>query len=135
MKVIVLQSGAIKDNGIVQMCAEFEKRFRRFGSLEIRCLKRLEWPDRCYRILCDERGKTYTSVDFAKRMQQWHEQHGTVALAIGDAYGFTDEFAAAAQHKIRLSDFTLPHQMAHLIAVEQCYRAATIVHGLPYHHA
>jgi len=40
--------------------------------------------------------------------------------------------AAHAKVKWSLSRLTLTHEMARVIAIEQIYRAYTIVNGLPY---
>jgi len=56
-----------------------------------------------------------------------------VAFAIGGALGLSDEVLRAAHRRLRLSDFTLPHDVARLVLAEQLYRAGTIARGEPYH--
>jgi 23S rRNA (pseudouridine1915-N3)-methyltransferase len=52
---------------------------------------------------------------------------------IGGALGLDDAILRAAKLRMRLSTFTLPHDMARLIMAEQLYRAGTIVRNEPYH--
>jgi 23S rRNA (pseudouridine1915-N3)-methyltransferase len=42
---------------------------------------------------------------------------------------------ALADARLSLGSMVLPHQLAHLVLVEQIYRAATILAGTGYHHA
>ena len=55
-------------------------------------------------------------------------------LAIGGPYGFSEEVYARAQGLVGLSKMTFSHQMVRLFALEQLYRAQTILRGEPYHH-
>jgi len=57
------------------------------------------------------------------------------AFVIGGAYGLGPAVLRAARHRLSLSTFTLPHDMARLLLAEQLYRAGTIVRGEPYHKA
>lgn len=86
-------------------------------------------------VLFDEFGKEFTSLGFS----QWWEKKNQMgikhlALVIGGAYGFADSIHAMAQQKIALSKMTFSHQMIRLLAVEQIYRAHTILANEPYHH-
>lgn len=63
-----------------------------------------------------------------------HSRPGVV-FVIGGAFGLSDEVLARSQHRLSLSAFTLPHEMARLIMTEQLYRAGTIARGEPYHKA
>lgn len=86
-------------------------------------------------ILMDERGKEYTSVDFAKVIQDKISYVGKdMVYVIGGAYGFSDAVYQRANSKISLSRMTFSHQMVRAIFVEQIYRAFTIMKGEPYHH-
>lgn len=86
-------------------------------------------------ILLDERGKEYTSREFAslldRRMVQGVKR---LVFVIGGPYGFSEEVYNRADGKISLSRMTFTHEMVRLFFVEQIYRAMTILKGEPYHH-
>lgn len=84
-------------------------------------------------VALDERGKEYTSVELARRVEAWQGQGRDVALLIGGSDGLSPEVLARAQEKLSLSRFTLAHRLARLVLVEQLYRAMTILRGEPYH--
>jgi 23S rRNA (pseudouridine1915-N3)-methyltransferase len=52
---------------------------------------------------------------------------------IGGAFGLSDTVLKEADRRMRLSTFTLPHDFARLLLLEQLYRAGTIARGEPYH--
>lgn len=86
------------------------------------------------RIVLDERGKALRSVELARWIQD-HDLSGTkrVSLIIGGADGHSGAFRAAANECWTLSSFTLQHEIALVVLVEQLYRAYSIVRGDPYH--
>lgn len=97
-------------------------------------LKKLDKGD-CL-LLLDERGKEFSSVKFAKYLEnQLQMSHKRIIFLIGGAYGFSDEVYARANGKISLSKMTFSHQMVRVFALEQIYRAMTILRNMPYHHA
>jgi 23S rRNA (pseudouridine1915-N3)-methyltransferase len=85
-------------------------------------------------ILCDERGKSFTSRGFSTYIEKTLSQsRGKLIFAIGGAYGFTE--AMRNQYPcIKLSEFVFPHQLARLVLSEQIYRALNILKGTGYHH-
>ncbi len=86
-------------------------------------------------IILDEHGDRLTSRELAKRVQKWTDApNQRPVFAIGGPFGLSDEVKKAARHKIRLSDMTLPHELARLLLLEQLYRAGTILKNMPYHH-
>ena len=85
-------------------------------------------------VLLDERGKEYTSVEFAKILQDKISYVGKdIVFIIGGAYGFSEEVYRRANSKMSLSRLTFSHQMGRAIFAEQIYRAFTIMRGEPYH--
>ena len=86
-------------------------------------------------ILLDERGKMFTSIEFASLIKD-RLDYGSrdIVFVIGGAYGFSEEVYARANSKISLSKMTFSHQMVRTIFAEQLYRAFTIIKGEPYHH-
>jgi len=83
-------------------------------------------------VLFDEHGKSLTSTQWA----DWFgRQQGDAAVdfVIGGADGVDTSVRAAAAETWRLSSLTLPHQLVRALALEQFYRAFTIMRGHPYH--
>jgi 23S rRNA (pseudouridine1915-N3)-methyltransferase len=86
-------------------------------------------------ILLDERGRAYTSIEFARVLQDKISYTGKdIVFVIGGAYGFAEAVRQRANSKISLSKMTFSHQMVRAIFAEQLYRAFTIMKGEPYHH-
>ena len=86
-------------------------------------------------VLLDEKGKQPRSVELAQWLESRHHRGiRHLALVVGGAYGFAPEVKEKAAEKLALSSLTFSHQMIRLLAVEQLYRAQTILRGEPYHH-
>lgn len=88
-----------------------------------------------YIVLLDERGKEFTSVEFAEFIEK-KVLAGLKRLVfvVGGAYGFSSGIYKTAHENIALSKMTFPHQLVRLTFIEQLYRAMTIIHHEPYHH-
>ena len=156
MKIKLLLMGKTNDESIRQIEADYGKRIKRYSDFEsividnsaIRTgpeqvirqkegemiLKRVSPAD--HLVLLDERGKSYTSVQWANEINNWmNSSKKTVILTIGGAYGFSDEVKKRANSLVSLSAMTFSHQMVRIIVLEQVYRAFTILNNEPYHHA
>lgn len=87
-------------------------------------------------VLLDERGELLSSLDLAERCRERRDAGSAqLRFLIGDADGFNQADRSRAKWVLSLSKLTLPHRLAHLVIVEQLYRAGTILAGHPYHHA
>lgn len=85
-------------------------------------------------VLLDEKGKQYSSREFASKIEQWQNNAiRKIHFLIGGAYGFSEEIYLRANEKLSLSKMTFTHQMVRLFFVEQIYRADQILQGKPYH--
>jgi len=87
-----------------------------------------------YVILFDERGKTFNSIEFSKKIENvLSSSKKRAVFIIGGAYGVTDEVRSRAQLVVTLSPLVMNHILAQTVALEQIYRAFTIIKNLPYH--
>lgn len=124
---------------------EYLERLRHYGRHELATVKAgpatevsarlIEASRGCHRVVLDERGEMLSTAGLAARMEAW-ELRGevkTVAFLIGAADGHTAELRAQANLLLALSAFTLQHELALVVLLEQLYRVATLRRGEPYH--
>jgi 23S rRNA (pseudouridine1915-N3)-methyltransferase len=91
-------------------------------------------PQSTVLVLCDERGKTLASADFAAEIGAARDRgETTYALVVGGPDGFEPALRTEARRLIAFGAMTWPHQLARIMAAEQFYRALTILAGHPYH--
>jgi len=124
---------------------EYLKRLSRFGSYEIVTVKAgsrdevsarlLERSEGCHRIALDERGISMGTRAFAARLGELAARGDvkTTAFLIGAADGHNDALRAASDLLLALSSFTLQHELALLVLLEQLYRVESLHGGSPYH--
>ena len=88
-----------------------------------------------YVILLDDKGKEFSSLQFAQKLQGWlNSGKKRLIFVVGGAYGVSDEVYMKASEICSLSKMTFSHQMLRLIFSEQLYRAFSILKNEPYHH-
>lgn len=88
-----------------------------------------------YLVLLDERGKEFSSIQFASYIEKkTHIVSKRLIFVIGGPYGFSNNVYNRASEKLSISKMTFSHQMIRMIFVEQLYRAMTILNNEPYHH-
>lgn len=86
-------------------------------------------------VLLDENGKSYSSTQFARQIQNLQNRGLRHTLfVIGGPYGFAERIRSKADAFLSLGPMTFSHQMIRPFAAEQIYRAHTILKGEPYHH-
>jgi 23S rRNA (pseudouridine1915-N3)-methyltransferase len=139
VKLLILAVGKLRDAWVADGCAEYAKRLRPRLPVEIAELKsdaelpgRI--PPRYLRWVLDERGAQPSSRELATKLgQALHTGAPGIALCIGGPDGHSDELRQRADYLLGLSRLTLPHRLARLVALEQLYRAVSILDGSPYH--
>ncbi|MGH7694785.1 MAG: 23S rRNA (pseudouridine(1915)-N(3))-methyltransferase RlmH [Gemmatimonadaceae bacterium] len=144
--------GRPRDAALAASIADYEKRATRYWPLDVREVKAaaatgkdaeatrdtesarlLAAAGDALLIVCDERGKNFTSRGFADWMQKQREAARDVAFVIGGAFGVNDDLRRRARQLLALAPWTLPHELSRLVLAEQLYRAGTILKGEPYH--
>ena len=96
-------------------------------------LKKLKAHDRL--ILLDEKGIQQDSVKQAGWLQSQMESGASqLIFVIGGAHGFSEELYTRCHACISMSKWTMPHQLARIVFLEQLYRSFNIIKGTSYHH-
>ncbi|UKJ07048.1 23S rRNA (pseudouridine(1915)-N(3))-methyltransferase RlmH [Solitalea lacus] len=156
MKITLIQLGKTEDSYLIEGIDKYEKRLKHyinFNIITIPALKNTKHfsaeeqkkkeSDLIFKhlipsdhvVLLDERGKDFSSVQFADQLNKYMNRAvQNLVFIIGGPYGFDKTVYERANEKISLSKMTFSHQMVRLFFVEQIYRAYTILKGEPYHH-
>src|SRR6476646_4780114 len=153
MRLVVAVVGKARNPALGDAIRDYEKRAARYWPLDVHEVReersggiptdkvkeregvRLaeKIPSRAQTIACEVGGKSLSSAQFAAFLQKAREQDRDVAFLIGGAFGLSSSVAKSSNMKLSLAPWTLPHEIARLVLVEQIYRAGTIARGEPYH--
>lgn len=86
-----------------------------------------------FRVVLHEHGTALTSRQLAAKVDQWRQNARPVAVILGGAAGHDKPLLDSADFLWSLGPLTLQHELALVVALEQLYRAHTILAGHPYH--
>ena len=152
MRIRILWEGKTKDAHLRALQSDLAARIEHFTGLSIEELPAvrassgrkktgLSLEERnllkktlgCTRVLLDQRGREWTSAEFAEWLGQ-QALRGTRELVflIGGPEGFSAAFRKEADVLLALSRMTLTHDWARALLLEQIYRGFTILRGFPY---
>ena len=156
MDILLLTIGKTTIKYVVDGIAEYTKRLSRYVPFRIQelpdphrggkisegeqkeseanlILKNLMDSD--YVILLDERGREYTSREFAGLLETLMSSgRKRTVFVVGGPYGFSTRIYDRSDAMVSLSKMTFNHEMVRLFFTEQVYRGISILNGLPYHH-
>jgi 23S rRNA (pseudouridine1915-N3)-methyltransferase len=153
MRLVVAVVGKARNAALGEAIRDYETRAARYWPLDVQEVReeratgipldkvkereaaRLseKVPERAQTVACELGGKSLSSEQFAELLQSAREQDRDLAFLIGGAFGLSPSVAKKATMRLSLAPWTLPHEVARLVLVEQIYRAGTIVRGEPYH--
>lgn len=160
MKIKIIQIGKIKNDYVLTGMEEFIKRLKPFANLEFLTLKEIipgkTFPkekvvekegeeilkaignisknENHFVVALDEHGKEFTSMEFAKILENQIDQGQTINFIIGGPYGLAEKIKNGANLLLSFSRMTFTHQMIRLFLLEQIYRGVMIIKGKEYHH-
>ena len=155
MRIRLITVGRDRSGPLLEAARDFEARLRRYADFDALELKeaplkknralaevRAEEADRIratrapgtYAVAFDQRGRARSSEDWAASLDRWQvEGRRTVDFWIGGPVGLDPALCREADESWSLGPLTLPHRLARVVALEQIYRAFTIVNREPYH--
>ncbi len=97
-----------------------------------RLRERLEPRDVLWTL--DRGGEAWSSEWWARRLEKVRDAgHRRLVLVIGGAEGLDPALRQRAEAVISLGPMVMAHELAALVALEQLYRAHSILAGSPYH--
>lgn len=153
MKIIILSVGKPKDVHVVSLAEHYFKRLRSFVPVVLESVPEAKDPlpskkveregvallknlrERDFMVTLEERGKCFDSREFAEWVQASVERTpGRVVLAIGGAFGLSEDVRRRSDFSLSLSPMTMPHELCLVFLMEQLYRAFTLIRGVEYHH-
>ncbi|MCP5468041.1 MAG: 23S rRNA (pseudouridine(1915)-N(3))-methyltransferase RlmH [Deltaproteobacteria bacterium] len=156
MKVRLFVLGKLKEPALKVLCEDYIQRIQRFHDFVVeeipdesihakipvekilekeaeRILNKLK-PGAML-VLLDVRGQQLTSEALAKQLESWLQAAvQEIVFVIGSAHGFSQSLKERAQFRLSLSKLTFPHQLVRVIALEQIYRAWTVIKNIKYHY-
>ncbi len=89
-------------------------------------------PADCERVVLDEHGQNWSTLELADTLTGWMRGGRDVAFVIGGADGLHPELKRHGR-LWSLSRLTLPHGLVRVVLAEQLYRAVTVIQNHPYH--
>jgi len=156
MRLKLICVGKTRERFIQDGIAKYERYLRPYADIEIKVLKEVKIGDlkdaplvrkkEAEKILSaastdalfvalDERGREFTSHEFAAFLNRALESGAReMVFVLGGAMGLDESVTKRANGVIALSRWTLTHEMARLVLLEQLYRAFTIIKGKLYHY-
>lgn len=154
IKINLITIGDIKETYLKDAIIEYSKRISRFAILNIIELKEtipnsnsekdieialnkdalnIEKHMKGYTFCLDIDGKTFSSEDFSKKIQEISNHDSEISFIIGASNGLSSSLKAKCKERISFSKMTFPHQLMRVIFLEQLYRAFTILNNIAYH--
>lgn len=141
----ILCVGKIKESYLDDLINDYKKRIGKYIKIEIielkddinydkeisNLIKNIKTSD--YNIGLDLKGKMYSSVEFAEKIDKVLPRNSNITFIIGGSLGLNDEVRSLCDELISFSKMTFPHGLFRGILLEQIYRACKINNHEMYH--
>lgn len=141
----ILCVGKIKESYLDDLINNYKKRIGKYIKIEIielkddvnydkeisNLIKNIKTSD--YNIGLDLKGKMYSSLEFADKIDKILPQNSNITFIIGGSLGLNDEVRSLCDELISFSQMTFPHGLFRGILLEQIYRTCKINNHEMYH--
>lgn len=129
----------------MDMIEDYSKRISKYHKLQIIEIKDEDTLEKEYKsmvkyidnneyvIALDIKGETYTSEEFASKIDNIFQHHGTITFIIGSSLGIHEEIKKMSNMHLSFSSMTFPHGLFRAIFLEQLYRSFKINNNETYH--
>lgn len=158
MKINIVSVGNIKEKYLKDAILEYSKRISKFSKIEffnvadepivdnpsekeIQTVKQKEGekilkvlPANSYKIALNLKGQMLSSEELADKMLNIYSYHNAnITFVIGGSLGLAENVLSKMDYHLCFSKMTFPHQLMHVILLEQIYRAFKINNNETYH--
>lgn len=147
----IITVGTIKEKYLKDAIEEYMKRLKKYTNIELievkdeglveeqkamqleadKILKYISQKD--YIITLEIEGKSFTSEEFAEKINQIQIENSNIVFIIGGSYGLSSEIKEKSKLHLSFSKMTFPHQLFRVFLLEQIYRAFKILNNESYH--
>ena len=147
----IITVGTIKEKYLKEAIDEYLKRLKKYTNIELievkdeglveeqkainlegeKISKYLSPKD--YIITLEIEGKTFSSEEFASKLNQIQIETSNIVFIIGGSYGLSNEIKRMSKLHLSFSKMTFPHQLFRVFLLEQIYRAYKIMNNESYH--
>ena len=156
MRLTIICIGKTKEGFIRDGIAKYARYLKPYAAVELKELKeekindlkeaplvRKKEAEKIFNVLSkgswiialDERGQGFTSHAFASLLNKTMESSmRELTFIVGGAMGLDESVLQRANMVLAISRWTLTHEMALLVLLEQLYRGYTIIKGKRYHY-
>ncbi len=154
----IITVGKLKEPFYKSAVAEYEKRLKAYGGINIIELPEVKLPDNPSRAQIDAalkkeaeavrqklpknswlcvltpEGKLLSSEELANKFSSVRTGgKSDLVFLIGSSFGIDPELKAQGDFRLSMSPMTFPHHLARVMVLEQIYRAESILAGSKYH--
>lgn len=153
VKIRILCVGKLANPHLRALAEDYRDRLRRLADVEIVEFKDATDRDPSVRLareaeriraetgplseclLLDETGEAMDSRELSRFLERLETSSTRrLTLVVGSSHGVDAGLKADIPRKLQLSRFTLTHEWARVLLLEQLYRAHCIKRNIPYHH-
>lgn len=150
--------GKLKEPFYRSAVAEYEKRLKAYGGIQIIELPEVRLPDNpspaqismalqkeaetvrqklpknCWLCVLTPEGKLMDSEALASKLSSIRTGgKSELVFLIGSSFGIDEKLKAQGDFRLSMSPMTFPHHLARVMVLEQLYRAESILAGSKYH--